>query len=127
MADVGSVSWQFNRVAGFSFELGEHDPDDIFELAVEAGADDVVFEDETVEIIGEVSSFGAITQALKRSDIKPDEAGLRMNPTNEIELDVDPAMQVIRLVEALEELDDVQNVFHNLKVPEAVWAQLEEA
>jgi len=127
MADVGSVGWQFKRVAGFTIELGSLDPDVVFEIAVEAGADDVVFEDETVEIVGEVESFGSISSALKRSNIKPDEAGLRLDPTNEIELEDDQALQVLRLVEALEELDDVQNVFHNLKVPDTVWEQLEEA
>jgi YebC/PmpR family DNA-binding regulatory protein len=127
MAEAGSVSWQFNRVSSFSFEIGSHNPDTIFELAVEAGADDVIFEKDTVEIIGPVESFKAITDALKRYKIHPDEAGLRMAATNEIELEDDQALQILKLVEALEELDDVQNVFHNLKVPDSVWSMLEEA
>lgn len=127
MAEAGSVSWQFNRVASFSFELGDRNPDDIFELAVEAGADDVIFDKDTVEIIGPVESFKSISEALKKAKIQPDEAGLRMAATNEIELDHEQALQVLRLVEALEDLDDVQNVYHNLKVPDTVWAQLEEA
>jgi YebC/PmpR family DNA-binding regulatory protein len=127
MADVGSVSWQFNRIASFSFELESHDPEKIFELAVEAGADDVNFENEAVEIVGPVESFKEISDALRKANIKPDEAGLRMAPSNEIELGDDQVLQVLRLVEALEELDDVQNVFHNLSVPDTVWALLEEA
>jgi YebC/PmpR family DNA-binding regulatory protein len=127
MAEAGSVSWQFNRVASFSFEIAENNPDKIFELAVEAGADDVIFEKDTVEIVGPVESFKSISEALKRARISPDEAGLRMAATNEIELEDDQVLQILKLVEALEELDDVQNVYHNLKVPDSIWAQLEEA
>lgn len=127
MADAGSVSWQFKRVAIFSFALGTLDPDMIFELAVESGADDVIFEDDSVEIVGPVESFKSISDALKNAKIHPDEAGLRMAPTNELEIADDETMQVMRLVEVLEELDDVQNVFHNMHVSDRVWAQLEEA
>ena len=127
MADVGSVSWQFQRVASFTFGLGDLDPDMIFELAVESGADDVSFDDDAVEIVGPVESFKSITDALKKAKIHPDEAGLRMAPTNEIELRDDETLQIMRLVETLEELDDVQNVFHNMQVSDSIWAQLEEA
>lgn len=127
MADVGSVGWQFQRVASFTFGLGDLDPDMIFELAVESGADDVSFDDDAVEIVGPVESFKSITDALKKAKIHPDEAGLRMAPTNEIGLSDDETLQIMRLVETLEELDDVQNVFHNMQVSDSIWAQLEEA
>jgi YebC/PmpR family DNA-binding regulatory protein len=127
MAEAGSVSWQFNRVSVFSFSLGDHDPDQIFELAVEAGADDVTFDNDTAEIVGPIEAFKAISVALKQINIKPDEAGLRMVATNEIQLEDSETLQVLRLVEALEELDDVQNVYHNMSVSDAVWTQLEEA
>lgn len=126
MADAGSVSWQFNRVASFTFPLGNHDPDAIFELAVEAGADDVIIDDE-VEIIGPIESFKSISESLRAAKIQPEEAGMRMMPTNEIELSDEDTLQVLKLVETLEELDDIQNVYHNMKVSDAVWAQLEEA
>ena len=127
MADVGSGSWQFQRGASFTFGLGDLDPDMIFELAVESGGDDVSFDDDAVEIVGPVESFKSITDALKKAKIHPDEAGLRMAPTNEIELRDDETLQIMRLVETLEELDDVQNVFHNMQVSDSIWAQLEEA
>lgn len=127
MAAAGSVSWQFNRMAIFSFSMEGKDSDKIFELAVEAGAEDVNFEDETAEIIGPVESFKSISTALAAAKIVPDEAGLRMVPTNEVDLPDDQTLQVLKLVEILEEMDDVQNVFHNMRVPDSVWAQLEEA
>ena len=96
MAEAGSVSWQFKRVAFFGFELGKNDPDKIFELAVEAGADDVTFEDDWVEIIGPVESFKEISDALKAARITPEEAELRFVPNNETELSDerhDPGLQ----------------------------------
>ena len=126
MAEAGSVSWQFNRIASFSFPLGDHDPDKIFELAVEAGADDVSFDTE-VEIVGPLDSFKAISESLRAAKIHPEEAGIRMVPTKELELRDEETLQVLKLVETLEEMDDIQNVYHNMKVSDAVWAHLEEA
>lgn len=127
MAAAGSVGWQFNRVASFSFSMEGKNPDKVFELAVEAGADDVIFENDTAEIVGPVESFKSLSTALASAKIVPEEAGLRMVPTNEVDLPDDQILQVLKLVENLEEMDDVQNVYHNMRVPDSVWAQLEEA
>jgi YebC/PmpR family DNA-binding regulatory protein len=127
MAEAGSVSWQFNRASFFNFPVGDHDPDQIFELAVEAGADDVIFEGNQVEIIGSGDSFKAITDALAVAKVHPEEAGIRMVATNEIELSDEDTLHVLKLVEAVEDMDDIQNVYHNMKVSDAVWTQLEEA
>lgn len=127
MAEAGSVAWQFKRIAFFGFELGKHDQDQIFELAVEAGADDVTFDNNWVEIVSPVDSFKAISDALKAADINPEEAELRMSPTNETELDDSDTIQVLRMIESLEEMDDVQNVYSNLSISESALAQLEEA
>ena len=80
-----------------------------------------------MEIIGPVESFKSISDALRKAKVKPDEAGLSMSPSNEIELGDEQTLQVMRLVEILEDLDDVQNVFHNMHVSDSVWAQIEEA
>lgn len=127
MADAGSVSWQFNRQAYFSFPLGKHASDQIFELAVEAGADDVIFEDDYAEIIGPVESFKEISDRLSAAKISPEEAELRMVPTNEIELSPEDTLQVMRLIEVLEDLDDIQNVYSNLHVSDEALAKLEVA
>ena len=127
MGEAGAVGWQFNHKAYFSFPIEGHDQDSIFELAVEAGADDVIFSDGQAEIIGAVETFKSINDSLKKAKISPEDAGLRMIPTNQIDLGVDETMQVMRVIEALEELDDVQNVFSNMNVSEEVIARLEEA
>ena len=125
MADAGSVSWQFNRAAYFSFPLEGHDQDKIFELAVDSGADDVVFDEDNVEITGPVDAFRTISQSLNKARIHPEEAGLRMVPKNEIDLDADATIQVMRTIESLEDLDDVQDVFSNLNISDEALAKLE--
>jgi YebC/PmpR family DNA-binding regulatory protein len=127
MSEAGSVSWQFKRVAFFGFEQGNHDSDQIFELAVEAGADDVTFDDTWVEIIGPVESFKSISDALKKASITPEEAELRYVANNETELNDDQTIQVYKVLETLEELDDIQNVFSTLAISASAMAQLEAA
>ena len=127
MAEAGSVGWQFKRISYFTFPSEGHDPDAVFELAVEAGADDVSFDDGTVEIIGPVEAFKAISDRLKTAKIHPDEAELRMTPNNEIGLSTEETLQGLKVVEALEDLDDVHAVFHNLQMTDEILAQFEEA
>jgi YebC/PmpR family DNA-binding regulatory protein len=125
MAEAGSVGWQFNRVAFFSFPAEGQDQNKVFELAVEAGADDVIFDKNTIEIIGPVDSFKAISDSLTGAEIQPEDAGLRLIPKNEIELDPNATVQVMRTIEVLEDLDDVQQVFSNLTITEEAIAKLE--
>ncbi len=127
MAEAGSVAWQFKRIAYFSFPSEGHDSDQVFELAVEAGADDVIFDGGFVEIIGPIESFKAISDQLKKAGIKPDDAELKYSAINEVSLPLDDTLSVMRTIEFLEELDDVQTVFSSLAISDEVLAQLEEA
>ena len=127
LAESGSVAWQFKRISYFAFPLDDHDPDEIFELAVESGADDVLFDDNLVEIFAEVESYKTINDRLKDADIEPQEAELRMSANNEVELSVEETIQVLKVIEALEELDDVQDVFSNMTLTDEIMAELETA
>ncbi len=127
LGEGGSVSWQFNRVAYFSFPAEGLDEDEVFELAVEAGADDVIFGDKIIEIIGNVGSYKEIGDRLREASIQPEEAGLRMIPGNETTLNPQDTMQVLKVIDNLEELDDVQDVYSNLHVSDETLAQLETA
>lgn len=126
-AEAGAVGWQFTRNSYFAFPLGKHDPDKIFELAVEAGADDVSFEEEMVEIVGPVEVFKSLSDSLQKSGIHPEEAELRMIPNQEMELNDEDTIQVMKVIEALEDLDDVSNVFSSLSISDSAMAKLEEA
>ena len=125
MGEQGSVSWQFNRVAYFSFPSEAHDFDKVFELALEGGADDVTDDEETIEIIAPVESFKSISDLLLHAGISPEESELRMIPNQELELNVEQTVQVMRVLESLEELDDVVNVFSNLKISDEAMEAME--
>jgi YebC/PmpR family DNA-binding regulatory protein len=127
MSEAGSVAWQFKRISFFAFPAQGLDQDDIFELAVEAGADDVTFESGMVEIIGPVEAFKSISDGLVKAKIRPEEAELRFVPNNEVELSSEDTMQVLKVIESLEDLDDVQDVYSTLSISDEVMAQLEEA
>jgi YebC/PmpR family DNA-binding regulatory protein len=126
LGEGGSVAWQFTRTAYFGFPQENFDPDKIFEIAVEAGAEDVSFDDDWVEITGPLETFKDIADGLRSIGIQPEEAELRMIPNHELELPIDDTLQVMRVVEAVEDLDDVQNVYTNLYISEEALAQVEE-
>ncbi|MEA4958597.1 MAG: YebC/PmpR family DNA-binding transcriptional regulator, partial [Anaerolineaceae bacterium] len=92
----------------------------------ELGADDVLEDDGYIEIIGGVETFKAINDSLHGAGIKPEEAGLRMVPQQEMELDKEQTISLMRVIEMLEESDDVQNVYTNLKISDEALAAMEE-
>ncbi|HEY3310062.1 MAG TPA: YebC/PmpR family DNA-binding transcriptional regulator [Anaerolineales bacterium] len=126
MAEAGAVGWQFERKSYFSFPASQLSFDKAFELAIEAGADDVQEDGENIEILAPVDSFKTLSDALHHAKVTPDEGGLRLIAKQDLELDVEPTLQVLRVVESIEEMDDVQNVYHNLKISEEALAALEE-
>ena len=127
MAEAGAVGWQFDRKSYFSFPSSQLPYEKAFDLGVVVGADDVIDGGETVEILGPVEAFKTIASALQQAHVTPEEAGLRMVAKQELELDVDATLQVMRAIEAIEELDDVQEVFHNVKISEEALAAIEAA
>jgi YebC/PmpR family DNA-binding regulatory protein len=127
MAEAGAVAWQFDRKSYFSFPSSQLNFDKSFELAIEAGADDVIDGGEEIEIIGPVEAFKTIGDALRAKNVTPDESGLRLIAKQELDLPVEATLSVMKLIEALEEMDDVQDVFHNVKLSEEALAALEAA
>ncbi len=126
MAEAGSVAWQFHRAAYFLITGRERDAEKVFEMAVEAGVDDVSIDGE-IEIIAAAEAFKAINDRLEQSSIEVEEAGLRWLPNASLQLAPDETVQVMRLIESVEELDDVTQVFSNVEVSEAAVELLETA
>lgn len=122
MAEQGAVSWQFTRKAYVAVQAEGNDPDKIFELAVDAGADDVLTSNDVIEIYAPAEHYGAVIHTLEKAGIKPSESELRMEPNQKLELDPDSTVAVMKLVEGLEELDDVQNIFTNVEFTDAALA-----
>jgi len=126
MGEGGSVAWQFTQSAYFTFTSENLDEDTVFELAIQGGADDVLVDGGVMEIIGETTSFKSIHDQLAQAGINPDDAGLRMIPNQEMNLEVDETMKVMKVIERLEDLDDVQNVYTNLSITDEAMAQFGE-
>jgi YebC/PmpR family DNA-binding regulatory protein len=127
MADAGSVAWQFHRKAYFVLSPTGVNPDAVFDAAVDAGAEDVVVGEEAIEVVAPVESFRAISERLSGLGIELEDAGLRRVPGSMISLPTEEALQVMRLIESLEELDEVQQVYSTLDVTEDAVAMLETA
>ena len=122
MAEAGAVSWQFTRKAYISLPAEDNDPEKVFEVAVEAGADDVLPGETDIEIFAPAESFHTVVHALEQGGFKPKESELRMEPNQKLELDPDATVQVMKLIEQIEELDDVQNVYTNVEFTDAALA-----
>jgi YebC/PmpR family DNA-binding regulatory protein len=127
MAEVGSVSWQFYRSAYFAFSLEGVNTEEVFDLAVDAGAEDVILGEDDIEIFAPVECFKEIIDLLEERGINPDEASLRMIPNVQMQLPPDKTLQVMRVIENLEDCDDVQEVFSNLEITDEAVGLLEAA
>lgn len=125
MGQEGSVSWQFTRKSYFNIPCGNYTFDELFEIAIDTGADDVIEEDEYFEIVGPVEIFKKIHDRLKEAAIIPESSGLRMDPNQEVELNLEDTLQVMKTIDILEELDDIQEVYSNLKISDEALVGLE--
>jgi YebC/PmpR family DNA-binding regulatory protein len=129
LADPGSVSYMFNRkgvVIVPSDQEGKNvSEDDVLEATLEAGAEEVNDLGDSFEVVTEATDLVAARTALQSAGIDYDSAEAAFVPSMQVELDGDAAGKVFRLVEALEDLDDVQNVFANFDVPDDVMASLD--
>ncbi len=125
LGEGGSVAWQFNRTAYFALSAEGMDFDEVFMAAVDGGAEDVTEDGETIEIFAPVEAFKSISDQLQAIGVQPQEAGLRMIPSHEVSLGPEETLKVMRVIEALEDLDDVQNVYSNLHISEEALAHLE--
>ncbi len=120
----GSVAYLFRRTGVIAFAAGS-DEERIMELALEAGADDVVAGDDgAVEVHTDLENFSAAQDEFRAAGIDFDSAEMIMLPSTEVELDLDGAAKLLQLLEHLDDLDDVQNVWSNAKVPPSVAGQL---
>ena len=120
----GSVAYLFERTGVLSFAAGA-DEELIMEHALEAGAHDVVsHDDSTIEVRTTLETFGPTQDALTASDLRPGSAEMTMIASTEVELDLEGAEKLLKLVEHLEDLDDVQNVYSNASISDDIASQL---
>jgi YebC/PmpR family DNA-binding regulatory protein len=129
LADPGSVAYLFHRkgvvVLPKSQDGKEISEDDVLEATLDAGAEEVNDLDDVIEVISEASDLIAVRTALQGAGLDYDSAEAQFVPSMEVTVDADGAAKVMRLVEALEDLDDVQNVFGNFDIPDDVLEALD--
>lgn len=114
LGEGGCVAWMFEPKGYITIPLNGHNPDELFELALNAGADDIIIGEDTVEVYAQVHDFQAVIEAIAAADVEMDVAELSMIPKTTAEVDASTGIKVMGLVDALEELDDVERVFTNL-------------
>lgn len=121
LGEAGSVSWQFESRGVISISVPEGaDPDELALQVIDAGADDVRVEDRRIEAYVDPSSLSDLRAALEERGLAIDSAEVTMLPKATVPLDEKTAVQVLRLLDALEELEDVQRVYSNAEFPDSV-------
>jgi len=122
MAEPGAVSWQFERKGAVPVPRA-HDEDRVLEVAMEAGGEDLADEDERWVVTSDPADLMAVRAALDEAGLEPGAAELTMVPTSTVEVATEAeAKRVLRLIEALDDHDDVQNVYANFDIPDEIMA-----
>jgi YebC/PmpR family DNA-binding regulatory protein len=116
LGENGCVAWMFEQRGYLTIPMNGHNPDELFELAVDAGAEDVLIGEDIIEVFSDVQMFQNVQEALSTAEIEMDTAELSMVPKTTVDLDPDKGLKVMGLVDALEELEDVEKVFSNLNL-----------
>lgn len=117
----GSVAYLFTKVGVLNFAPGTSE-EVVMEAALEAGADDVVAaEDGSIEVITAPETYDDVKAALEAAGLEPENSEITMRASLEVELDVESGEKVLRLLDALEDLDDTQDVFSNADIPEEAY------
>ena len=124
LGETNSVSFLFNRLGAIRYPAAAATADAMLESAIEAGADDVESGEDGHEVTCAIESFFAVRDALEARFGEPESAKLDWRPTMVITLDEDSAAGLLKLVDALEDNDDVQNVYANFDIPESVLQKL---
>jgi YebC/PmpR family DNA-binding regulatory protein len=118
----GSVAYLFNKRGVITFPPGEDtDEDKIMEIAIDNGAEDVITNpDGSIDVFTSPENFAQIRDALQAEGLETEHAEIAMVPTTEVTLDINKAESMLKLIEVLEDLDDVQNIYHNADIPDEI-------
>ncbi len=125
MGEPGSVAWIFAKKGSIVFEGGRLGEEEAMEIALEAGAEDVLTMGDTVEIHTAVADFEAVKEAFEKANLEYNAAEMTYVPSNSLELEGKALASAMRLLDALDDLDDVQKVWSNLDFSDEAAAELE--
>ena len=127
LAETGAVSFMFDRLGVVEFDAKAASADDMMEAAIEAGAEDVVSSEHGHEVVCAADSLAEVQKALEARFGEPRKAGLVWRPQNTVAVDDETGEKLLRLMETLEDNDDVQNVVANFELSEALVAKMSAA
>ena len=125
LGESGCVAWQFEPRGYFTVAPDNLDPDQVFDMAVDSGADDVTFGEDLVEIFSEAAEFQEVRDRLTEQGLNLESAEITMMPKTTIELDQKQTFQNMNLISTLEDLEDVQQVFSNLDISDELMTAYE--
>jgi YebC/PmpR family DNA-binding regulatory protein len=124
LAETGAVSFMFDHVGVIEYDTKAASAEAMFEAALEAGADDVISNQETHEIYAAQDHFGSVAKALETKFGEPRKASLVWRPQNTVAVDDEQGEKLLKLIEGLNDNDDVQNVYANFEVSDALVNKL---
>ncbi|MBT8038709.1 MAG: YebC/PmpR family DNA-binding transcriptional regulator [Gammaproteobacteria bacterium] len=117
----GSVAYLFNKIGALNFKPGT-DEDAVMEVALEAGADDVVTEDDgSIEVVTSPEAYADVVSSMEEAGLEPANSEITMRATTEVELDVETGGKVLKFLDILEDLDDTQAVYSNADIPDEAY------
>jgi YebC/PmpR family DNA-binding regulatory protein len=123
LAGSGAVAWQFEPRGLIAISRARHDADEVALLAIDAGADDVDTEGDPIEVLTDPGDLETVRRALEAAGVGVESAELTMHARNTVEVDAAHARQNLRLIEHLEDHDDVTRVTANFEIPDEVFAE----
>ena len=124
LGTTNCVSWNFTTKGVITINASDTDEETLMELALEAGADDVVRDGDLFEVTCEVAAYDAVRKALEAKSIRPQRAEITKIPGSTVQIDAKTGEKVLKMIDAFEDHDDVQQVYSNFDMPEEVLAQL---
>lgn len=124
LGEAGCVSWMFARKGLFVVSAGKITEENLMDLALEAGADDVKASGDSLEVTCDPTVFQGVLEALNKAGLSPSPAEISRIPINYVDLDVETGRKVLKLVDELDDHDDVQSVSANFNIPDEAMAEL---
>ena len=124
LAQPGAVAWGFERRGSIVVDGAKYDEDDIMAAAIDAGAEDVVADEGSFQVLTEPADFAAVRDGLTAAGIEFDNAELTMIPKTTVKLEENDARKTMKIMDALEDSDDVQEVYANFDIPEDILEAL---
>lgn len=124
LAEPGAVQWLFERRGVILLDGQQQDEDSLMAIVLEAGADDLINHGDGFEIVTEPKAFEAVKDALTSAEVEWSSAEVTQRPANLVSVDGDDARKILRIIDALEDHDDVQAVYANYDIPDSVFAEI---